>query len=580
MDVICVFSDEGVPYCTPFFVKLKSSVIDSAIVSVLGVNKDNGHESLQNEPQDALFPTANQQKIDEAAMRFFSTQYPALKRDFLEISCNNKVCSDIIAFVGQEQFLFFYDKVRNSYSKMPTVGIIGQLNLQVGKNKVECLHRASGERKEFSIWRYSYRDKLVIMDIDGTITKSDITGYIQTVYMGLFSYVHDGIVPFLNALAHTYGCKIVYLTARPLAHQKETKLLLQNIHDSSGHSIPDGPLCPSTDKILQALYREMISKTTMQLKVDLLNGINAVFRAAGCEKISPFVLGVGNKEADALAYNLAGIHAEHIFLIDPQSKIEVWKYMTPKKGSGKYDARSSRHSTSGVVSGFSSALFGSRGPSGGGDSSSRCGVVSEKGRLRSHSEDGPPPSPKMMSPRMFVYEADNNNNSTEEEVEGGVREQTFGGSASERLLGGVSDAQSEECGNFSFGSSMNTLQDISNISANEAGGINDMRGMTANSSNNSHTSSITSTATISKTGDSSISSGGLTKPSFSRGVSLTLARLGGHEEEEAAGAGKELLSTSNGRYSFNTYRDGKLMSYLQELVVLTETETENEYRHV
>ena len=117
-----------------------------------------------------------------------------------------------------------------------------------------------------------------------------------------------------------------------------TRRFLQGIKDESDLTMPAGPLFPSKDRVMAALYREMISKTTVALKEGTLNEIAAVFSDAGSRRISPFVLGIGNKENDALAYNLAGMNAERILLIDTGSQLTVWKYQN------QYQHNQSHHS--------------------------------------------------------------------------------------------------------------------------------------------------------------------------------------------------------------------------------------------
>jgi hypothetical protein len=41
-------------------------------------------------------------------------------------------------------------------------------------------------------------DLLVVVDVDGTLTRSDVRGYVETVYMGVYDYIHTGVVSYLN----------------------------------------------------------------------------------------------------------------------------------------------------------------------------------------------------------------------------------------------------------------------------------------------------------------------------------------------------------------------------------------------
>ena len=324
MDVLCVFNSDGKPHCTEFYIKFKSPLVDEIAVSALGLHDEAG-------PSDQLFPETDYNRIIEAAQLAHQLGHPTHRSERVQITCNGHICSNVIACVGEEQLVHFYDPEEGVYTRTPSSNVLRNFELKLGKNIVNCIHLGSNLFREFNIWRYELGQRLVIMDIDGTITKSDVTGYIQTVYLGMFSYIHDGIVPFLNALTESHGYAILYLTARPLGHQRETKQLLERVSDSTGRHLPEGPLFPSKDRMLAALYREVVSKTTMQMKTAVLVAISRVFARAGSTKRTPFALGIGNKEADALAYNLAGLNAEHILLIDKSSRIDVWKHMSLAK---------------------------------------------------------------------------------------------------------------------------------------------------------------------------------------------------------------------------------------------------------
>jgi phosphatidate phosphatase LPIN len=61
----------------------------------------------------------------------------------------------------------------------------------------------------------NYDDKVVISDIDGTITKSNIKGMI------LKNYIHEGVVS-LFSLIHKRNYQFIYLTARTISLYAKT----------------------------------------------------------------------------------------------------------------------------------------------------------------------------------------------------------------------------------------------------------------------------------------------------------------------------------------------------------------------
>ena len=153
------------------------------------------------------------------------------------------------------------------------------------------------------------------MDIDGTVTKSNVQGYFQTVFLGVFSYIHKGIAEFLTKLnSIPYQFNIMYLTSRPITHINETRRLLSGIKQGNDQVMPDGPLFVNRESISKALYREVITKNTIEYKSQVLIKIAQCFKSAGSLYRSPYVLGIGNTENDAHSYNIAGlVNLFHMF---------------------------------------------------------------------------------------------------------------------------------------------------------------------------------------------------------------------------------------------------------------------------
>jgi phosphatidate phosphatase LPIN len=68
--------------------------------------------------------------------------------------------------------------------------------------------------------------KIVVSDVDGTITKSDVFGHLM--YMVGRDWTHDGVAKLFTSIAAN-GYKIMYLTSRPIGQAAATKGYLQNI---------------------------------------------------------------------------------------------------------------------------------------------------------------------------------------------------------------------------------------------------------------------------------------------------------------------------------------------------------------
>jgi hypothetical protein len=338
MDVICVQDSEGIYHCTEFFTKFRIPKIDQTTSLILGANLSEKSPS-QLQFIDA-FATATNGQLDELAKEELKQTYPPSEPELVDVYCNNKLCRQTVAFIGDDLMLHFYDPKSNRYFLKPDQSILQSFSLQKTKNIIQCVHRATQTVKSFAIWLLKKEDSFVVMDIDGTITKSDVKGYITTVYMGMYSYIHEGVIEFLNLLVNSpFNYTILYLTARPMAHRENTMNFLRSSKNDKGQTLPEGPLLTSRDRISIALFKEVILRESAATKAEILSQIVLAFGKAGNTRISPFILGIGNKESDALAYNSCGIPAERILLIDPSSKITVWKYsaslVPPSDGSNR-----------------------------------------------------------------------------------------------------------------------------------------------------------------------------------------------------------------------------------------------------
>lgn len=75
------------------------------------------------------------------------------------------------------------------YRKTPDSETISKMNLQYGENKVKFvldLGNNANEEVQMKIFLWHHNERIIISDIDGTITKSDILGQI------LSNYIHTG----------------------------------------------------------------------------------------------------------------------------------------------------------------------------------------------------------------------------------------------------------------------------------------------------------------------------------------------------------------------------------------------------
>lgn len=194
-------------------------------------------------------------------------------------------------------------------------------------------------------------DSIIISDIDGTITRSDVVGVLDTVITETFKHIHHGICDFFSSIVHTDQgenmedenktlskenppqIRMLYLTSRPLTLVNTTRRLFHRVRQGD-KPLPLGPIFCYRGNILDVLVMEKISKSADRFKGNLLKDqITHAFATAGRALNSNlFVAAFGNKISDATAYESAGIRKNNIYIIDPTSKITVKKDIELNEG--------------------------------------------------------------------------------------------------------------------------------------------------------------------------------------------------------------------------------------------------------
>ena len=174
---------------------------------------------------------------------------------------------------------------------------------------------------EFNVFLYNQSDKLVITDIDGTITQSDLKGHILPRF-GLDAD-HERVVEMFHMIGQN-GYKIVYLTARSIAQgnrpnrlltliQGTREYLFQTLQDQDGYSLPMGPVFLSPRTFIGGVIAELSDPAPM--KTAMIKSVTDLFDR-GAEV---FCGAYGNKETDSRGYVGAGIDEAKIFIVDTSS---------------------------------------------------------------------------------------------------------------------------------------------------------------------------------------------------------------------------------------------------------------------
>ncbi|KAG5486737.1 hypothetical protein LSCM1_07991 [Leishmania martiniquensis] len=202
---------------------------------------------------------------------------------------------------------------------IPVEADLWKLHLREGCNTVRYLARKDkGDIVSIScnIFLWNWTDRLVVSDVDGTITKSDLLGHFYAMLGKGADWTHPGICNLYSKIERN-GYRMVYLTARSLSQINQTKSYLFTLQQD-GVRLPMGPVLTAPQRFFTALTRE-VSKQSHVFKIACLAGVRAAFPPS----TKPFFAGFGNRYNDVISYDAAGIPTHKIFIIDPSSVLHV-----------------------------------------------------------------------------------------------------------------------------------------------------------------------------------------------------------------------------------------------------------------
>lgn len=184
------------------------------------------------------------------------------------------------------------------------------------------------------LFRWKHNDKVVISDIDGTITKSDVLGHILP--MVGKDWAQLGVAQLFSKIEQN-GYKLLYLSARAIGQSRVTREYLRSIRQGNV-MLPDGPLLLNPTSLISAFHREVIEKKPEQFKIACLSDIRDLFPDK-----EPFYAGYGNRInvspkvafkplnipyliccslQDVWAYRAVGIPIMRIFTINTKGELK------------------------------------------------------------------------------------------------------------------------------------------------------------------------------------------------------------------------------------------------------------------
>lgn len=203
-------------------------------------------------------------------------------------------------------------------TNIPTTEETESLNLREGQNVVTFIFstRVLGVQKvEAHIYLWKWNARIVISDVDGTITKSDVLG--QFMLLVGRDWTQSGVARIFCAIKEN-GYNILFLSAHAIVQAYLTRSYLVNIKQD-GKALPTGPVVISADRLFPSLYREVIRKAPHEFKIACLEDIKALFPS----DYNPFYAGFGNRDNDELSYHKIGIPKGKIFIINPKGEVAI-----------------------------------------------------------------------------------------------------------------------------------------------------------------------------------------------------------------------------------------------------------------
>lgn len=276
--------------------------------------------------------------------------------------------------------------------------LVDEAILNYGRNLIRyILYNEQNEpiaAAEAFLYLWSALDSVIVCDIDGTITKSDVRGVLDTVVQDNFKHVHNGVCKFLNELVDSFELgkkregsisgrvRLFYLSSRPISYISQTRKLLVGLSQQYGgirFGLPPGPIMCHRGSLSTVLHSELVAKNVYEFKADVLarqivlpfvaaigncqhkleasehfdnNKSDSIWRSdsdlseltlnAADDRL--FLAGFGNKATDAKAYELSGLDRRDIYIINKESRIQCLESESIRRGSTEHSLSISTNS--------------------------------------------------------------------------------------------------------------------------------------------------------------------------------------------------------------------------------------------
>uniref|UniRef100_A0A4W4HJW2 phosphatidate phosphatase n=1 Tax=Electrophorus electricus TaxID=8005 RepID=A0A4W4HJW2_ELEEL len=282
----------------------------------------------KNLPKSTVEQLVTVKMPKKSARWWFSWRRKDMDNNQVQHSC---VCRDYSSQLSSDDDVTDSKKQKSGAEAMSTSQCMSQVyrkSLRLTSQQIECLNLREGAnaivfsvttqyqgtcRCEAAIYLWNWNDKVIISDIDGTITKSDALGHILP-QLGK-DWTHQGIAKLYHRI-HQNGYKFLYCSARAIGMADITKGYLQWVNEK-GIVLPKGPVLLAPSSLFSALHREVIEKKPEVFKITCLNDIRELFSPYQ----QPFYAAFGNRTNDVFAYKKVRVPETRIFTVNPKGEL-------------------------------------------------------------------------------------------------------------------------------------------------------------------------------------------------------------------------------------------------------------------
>lgn len=233
---------------------------------------------------------------------------------------------DFAPQVSEEEAVFAEaDYESECFSFLPSSDQLENLDLKPGANEIRFVLASRTAELRCRIFLWSNDSKIVISDVDGTITRSDLLGHLLPAVGRDWSQV--GVAGLYSQIAKN-GYKMLYLTARPIGQASQTRDFLHNVTQGT-HRLPNGPVLMSPNRLMESLTREVIRRKPHEFKIACLRDVRCLFPPT----YNPFHAGFGNRDTDVISYRAVGLIPQRCFTVNPSGELVVMNAKYESTGS-------------------------------------------------------------------------------------------------------------------------------------------------------------------------------------------------------------------------------------------------------